>query len=164
MVHVKEAFIFNAFTARWEHAHVLRVLLFDMIKYSFRTFTWKNWLEPSYSGVKVSWETAHAMGLVSTIAKVKKSAVAHTTDLVRFIIWSRSLGLCDNRKLIHFNEVDVNINFFAPLYILSRKDSNWVELNNSFDKLQVLGLACILWLLGVALPWLSTVDLTIQMI
>lgn len=149
------------FTARREHAHVLRRLLFDMIKYSFRPFTVKSWLEPSYASAKVSWETAHVMGLVSTMAKVKNSAVAHTTDQARFIMWSGNLGLCDNRKLIHFNEVDVNINSFAPLYILSQKDSDWVEWNNSFDKLQVLGLACILWLLGVALPWLSTVDVTI---
>lgn len=98
------------------------------------------------------------------MTKVKNSAVAHATDQVRFVRWSRNLGLCDNRKLIHFNEVDVNTNFFAPLYILPQKDSNWVEWKNSFEKLQVLGLACILWLLGVTLAWLSTVDLTIQMI
>ena len=64
------------------------------------------------------------MALVSTMVKVKNSAVVHTTDQVRFIIWSRNLGLCNNRKLIHFNEVDVNINSFAPLYILPQKDSN----------------------------------------
>lgn len=58
------------------------------------------------------------------MAKVKNSAVAHTTDQVRFVIWSRNLGLCDNRKLIHFNEVDVNINSFALLYTLPQKDSN----------------------------------------
>lgn len=84
--------------------------------------------------------------------EVKASSAAHTPEQMRFIMWSRNLWLSDNKKLIHFNEVDVNINSFAPLCVLPRKDSNWVEWNNSFDELQVLGLACIFWLLGVALP------------
>lgn len=120
MMCVRKVFI-NTFTAREEHASVLRILLFDMIKYSLRPFTEKSWLEPSYAGAKVSWETAQAMRLVSTMAKVKSSAVAHTTDQVRFVIWSKNLGLCDNGKLNHFNEVDVNINFFSPLCVLAQK-------------------------------------------
>lgn len=103
---------------------MLRILLFDMIKYICRPFTGKCWLESSYAGAKVSLETTRAMGLVVTMTKVKNSAVAHATDQVRFVRWSRNLRLCDNRKLIHFNEVDVNTNFFAPLYILPQKDSN----------------------------------------